>query len=520
MYVPAVSRVKVFTDWCAAVESVFVERLEQVSVESVSHRTVVLLCAFAAWSCGSEEQRSSGPNNSGGGGASSDGTAATSGEGSSLAGASGSAGGGGVASAGAGGTFGKSLDCSKTLFRSDEPHRFGPSEAFSTSILDMQTRYDGTAALLWRDSPEVSGAGQPAIVWFAQHSTAGTWSDVERVYTSNEGSVVARLAVVDRSARTFVLLAERSGSASTLKGAVRDNAGAWSATSPVVELIPQESRFSAVVDERGAATAVWVGGEEGAEWAYAARLSPDSDQWSAPVTLSAAQSSYLDEPQLELLPNGDVVVLWSQGQTGGFTTWVNLYDESSATWTGPKQLSADGEYRPDLSTWNGTTLGVWAESYPDKPDAVFHSWFDGMSWSAPLKLHETANEPDDLASAVSDDGSALVMWQEDGPEQQLFYAAFDASSASWSTPTVLDYPGRTRPEHVRVTWIGCERSYLAQWRHYDEEGEFMAWYVPGAGFSAVSERRPVSMADPWGKRLHAKVDTQRRELVAEWFTTR
>jgi hypothetical protein len=168
------------------------------------------------------------------------------------------------------------------------------------------------------------GAGNATAVWSAYDAAAGVW--------------------VVRSAR-------RPAATGTWTGPVR-----------VAALRGHPARASVRSDGRGNVLAVWDRVDGDRQVIEYAGRAVDSEQWSAPVEISAPLRM-VSPPRLAVSPAGDAVAVWwarPDGNTPVVQAAARLAGSSS--WSGPVDVSTPGgtELHPDVAIdHRGNAVAVW-----------------------------------------------------------------------------------------------------------------------------------------------------------------
>jgi hypothetical protein len=147
--------------------------------------------------------------------------------------------------------------------------------------------------------------------------------------------------------------------ASRLSGAV------WSAPLAVDDATAGTAdQPQVVVDAGGSAMLVWTQGSIGQGTVYARRcLSGLLASCSAPVQIGGPSGGAM-APQLATAPNGDAIVVWTQGDRAGtMRVLANHYSAATSSWLpAPLQLDGDRSITPRIAIdKRGTATAVWAK---------------------------------------------------------------------------------------------------------------------------------------------------------------
>lgn len=227
------------------------------------------------------------------------------------------------------------------------------------------------------DTPQVSawGSGNAVAVWpqFAAgvwantHTTAGGWATPVQINPGGGGLSPMVAAAADGSA--VAVWIDNVASRRTLMASRLSGAG-WSAALAIDDPAGGTADNPQVVVDAGGNTMIaWTQGSVGSGTLYARRCpSGPLASCGAPVQIGGLTGG-ATAPSLATAPNGDAIVVWTQGDRAGtMRVLANHYAVASAGWlAAPLQLDGDRSTTPRVSIdKRGTATAVWAKDITGK----------------------------------------------------------------------------------------------------------------------------------------------------------
>ncbi|HWD21184.1 MAG TPA: CARDB domain-containing protein [Verrucomicrobiae bacterium] len=186
----------------------------------------------------------------------------------------------------------------------------------------------------------------------------------------------------------------------------------------------------------------------------------DGTAWSEPQTLAATPGAD-QNVQLSRLPNGDVMALWSYGDSNGvshllFSTW------NGAAWTKPSEITSGTITTASAQQAGSTIYVLWTQEVNANHDtAIFQSTFSGSGWSAPALFAPTNTTPIVVANVIEPKDTANSL----ANLSSLSQAEIDACCKCAGKLTVAKGPtydpnkhcGRASPEY---DYTNCTQKFV------------------------------------------------------------
>lgn len=166
-----------------------------------------------------------------------------------------------------------------------------------------------------------------------------------------------------------------------------------------------------VVNDAGAALAVWQEGAPGNPSSIAAAYRPAGGAWQAPSTISAptARATWNPKPGLDAL--GGATVGYLDG-----SSMVVVTRPASGPWQTPAIISdAQQVQYPALAVTDaGDVIAAWLSTDATSGTAVWQRQWHAGAWGPATRLSGRNDTPDWPSAAASGDGSlAIVTWTDD-----------------------------------------------------------------------------------------------------------
>ena len=187
--------------------------------------------------------------------------------------------------------------------------------------------------------------------------------------------------------------------------------GSWTAATQVSNPGTGAGLPDLVVNDAGAALAVWQEGAPGHPSSIGAAYRPAGDAWQAPATISAptAQATWSPKPGLDA--RGDATVGYLDG-----TSMLVVTRPAAGPWQAPAVVSDTQQVQlPALAVDDaGDVFAAWLATDPTSGTAVWLRQRRAGAWGPATRLSSRNDTPDWPSVAVSGDGSlAVVTWTDD-----------------------------------------------------------------------------------------------------------
>jgi hypothetical protein len=202
--------------------------------------------------------------------------------------------------------------------------------------------------------------------------------------------------------------------------------GLWSSSRSVAT----GEQPSVVVDASGVAHLVLVNEFGGNYEIYYCRWS--GTVWTLPRNVSNT-SGVSSAPALAIASDGTLHVVWADN-TPGYNVIYHGYWNGTYWLNEPIPYAMGGAPTVEVSK-SGVVRVAWQDrDDPAAPYEVYHSQFDGKSWSLPENLSDSATGQSIIPTiAVDDQGQAHVLWQERVNGQYAIYYTY-GRVGYWSVP--------------------------------------------------------------------------------------
>lgn len=240
----------------------------------------------------------------------------------------------------------------------------------------------------------------------------------------------------------------------------------------------------------GSIVAIWSGDDGGGRVAQIARSADAGSTWSAPLTISGTDASFL--PQIALSDDGTITATWARN---GIVQASSSYD-NGVTWSVPIDVSAAGgsPSNPQIFADGGTTAIAWELRVGMNTVVQSSASVDsGVSWSAPVTLSVPAQVVDSNDVVVAADGTIFVTWTFDdfsGRRVQISRSTDDG--ATFSAPVDLSAAagGAFNPRMA----VAPNGTVIVTWQRY------------GVVSSVIETSRSVDGGATWSPPVTLSVD--------------
>lgn len=218
----------------------------------------------------------------------------------------------------------------------------------------------------------------------------------------------------------------------------------------------------------GAASLVWSELDGLGQYQALSSLRSPSGVWSVQTVLRTVPvgTVVMATPTQAADDRGSQLAIWTEAPASldtaaqPQTMWTSFYDPVSATWSTPSQVEAGALYfTPDVaSTGNSTWVAVWPSGDSFSRTSLLSKRFINGAWDAAASRIDTG-QTSNLQSVVvaARNSRAYVAWSgqtADASLGSLRVSSFDASSGTWSPPSLIEGPASGYPVSVRLQTDG------------------------------------------------------------------
>ena len=180
---------------------------------------------------------------------------------------------------------------------------------------------------------------------------------------------------------------------------------------------------------------------------YVARRS--SGTWAAAESIETS-SNTARQPNVVIDANGNVLTLWRQSQSSAESILYNRYNAATATWSGPTLLesSSTAADLPRLTFDGGSkAMAIWAQG----SNIVARRYdFAAGNWNTQQTIQSGSGLPDAAVLSSDADGNVVAAWQQsDGTADSIWVSRYNATSATWTTPQLLESSNNAVPSDIR-----------------------------------------------------------------------
>jgi len=312
----------------------------------------------------------------------------------------------------------------------------GPAFAGTWSGLKVLEGVFGVSSPPEGPALAVNGTGHTVAAWnatgpvrFAEHLNAGNWTPSTVVVPKAEsaGPVAVSIGADETTAVAWVTVATEFTPAKMLV-TVRAPGGVF--TTPV-EAVPGASAGDLRLGVAGDGTVILLW--DNATGVLTSTLPPHGT-WSAPLMISGAGAGL---PDLVVNDAGAALAVWQEGAPGSPTSIAGAYRTAGGIWRAPRVVSAGS----GLGTWNPKpgidAAGGVAVGYLDGNTMMVALKSVGHTWGAPVAVSgtQTAGYP---ALAMDRAGDVVAAWEalDAGNYGSIWESTLPAGGA-WSVPERL-----------------------------------------------------------------------------------
>ncbi len=218
-------------------------------------------------------------------------------------------------------------------------------------------------------------------------------------------------------------------------------------------------------DEQGNALAVWVQTDAvtGNESAWSNRFTPGTG-WGVPERIESGADAVSGSVELAVSGNGDAIAVWTQFDGAQANIYANRYVAGSG-WLGAEALNEQNEIVSNAHvamSQDGDALVVWQQAPTGVTWNIRARRFTQSNW-APSELVSTTNTGSATSPRASFDseGGAMVIWLQNPGFDRSVYATRHTQQGGWETPQLIGEGDRA--DHPRLA-TGPAGSAIAVWQ--------------------------------------------------------
>ena len=237
--------------------------------------------------------------------------------------------------------------------------------------------------------------------------------------------------------------------------------GTWSEPRVFSTLNRPVSNPSVSMNDAGDAIVVW----ENNRTLYKSEYS--SGIWNTPVVVSNNDGN-ADNPKVILKNSGDGSIIWNHRDLSTGRGRLFSVELRNGLWSAPKLISVSGGNVSPLydiaMDSEGNIIAVWQQS-----SDIFKNEFREGSWLTPVQLNPIGVWASGGRVAMSDNGSATIVWQQLDSVINIVASIYD--NGSWSSSiTVSDGQYQSRGATVEMDGYG---NALIGWSQINGD----AWWI-------------------------------------------
>nr|MBC7244355.1 hypothetical protein [Chloroflexota bacterium] len=226
--------------------------------------------------------------------------------------------------------------------------------------------------------------------------------------------------------------------------------------------------------------------------------------WSLPRNVSNT-SGVSSAPSIAVAPDGMLHVVWADN-TPGYNVIYHAY-WSGIYWINEPIPNALGGAPAVAVGMDGIVHVVWQDrDTPSAPYEIYYSQWNGVNWSLPENLSDSATEQSIIPNmAIDGDNAAHVLWQERVNGHYAIYHTW-GSVGFWSVPQRVSedevdaYLPSVAVALGGVLYAGWDESTVLFYRHKRKADH--AWLQPIMVFSDTQGVTDLQLAVGAGGQLH------------------
>jgi hypothetical protein len=201
------------------------------------------------------------------------------------------------------------------------------------------------------------------------------------------------------------------------------------------------------MDGHGNAVVVWEQSLSGEIYIsiWANRYSAASQNWTGAFLLETNDVASAQTPQIAMDNNGNVVVVWVEGDGTRNNVWANRYTSANQTWAGATLIefnNAGGAFFPQVAMdRNGNAFAVWRQIDGTRSN-IWNNRYStsNQTWlGATLLEFNNTEDAYDPYVAMGGNGNTIVVWhQYDGTRYNAWANSYSAAARTWSGAFLLE----------------------------------------------------------------------------------
>ncbi|MEP4534617.1 MAG: BNR repeat-containing protein [Cyclobacteriaceae bacterium] len=156
---------------------------------------------------------------------------------------------------------------------------------------------------------------------------------------------------------------------------------------------------------------------------YLRSVSPHSLELTEPMLMTGKNESRITYPEFYKIPNGDLLFMYRNGESGNGELVINRYNQSTKSWRTVQENLIDGQ---------GDRNAYW-QAYVDRFGVIHLSWVWRETWDVATNH--------DLCYAKSEDGG--VTWEKSTEEKYVLPITVKSAELAWLIPQKSELVNQT-----------------------------------------------------------------------------
>ncbi len=223
-----------------------------------------------------------------------------------------------------------------------------------------------------------------------------------------------------------------------------------------------------------------------------ARRLLDDNTWSIEqlVSNSSDDEDVAGKPQITVLSNGDLLVLWEENGPGGIPTQLsyNRYSQSSSSWGDSERINASAFAHMDprlIADDSGNVMAVFeiAGMGSTNISTLIYDT-DNDQWSDGATIDELEEEAGHPRVSINNQGDAMVIWLQGGHVYSRLYRFF---TGAWGAVELVDNIDAGTLQLGLALSVDSRGIFTAVWSQEDDALGFpFIWsnrYTSGKGWA-------------------------------------
>ena len=315
--------------------------------------------------------------------------------------------------------------------------------------------------ITWEDMTNFDGCGTDQDIFFKfWNATSMSWTTTEVVSTESTSFSIDPSIGIDDKSNVYIAWYDSSD----YEGCGTDFDvfyKYWNATSKdwnTTEVISINSASSSqcpslAVDVHGNVHITWHDGGGFSKDILYKCWNATNMSWQLTEEVSTESSGSLITPAIALADNGDIHIAWVDdsgflGSGSDRDIFYKFWNATSMSWTTTEVVSTastESSYHPSLGLDNRSNVHIVWHDYTNYSNIFYKFWnATSMSWTATeIVSSEASGEAFSPSLFVDNKNNVHVSWNDNsiydvaGPDPDIFYKFWNATSMSWTTTEVV-----------------------------------------------------------------------------------